>query len=166
MQAYQHLTAKGNQGAVTIAASNHNEKIVVLGASCIVTADHDDGPVSSFTVVPARDYEAVMVVIVNLKNDLIESLLLPISLQEGKASVELNKPFACAPGALGQLINHDNSCTLRVLEGANNFKAVWCADDLKQPVANKSESEKTFDAMCVALAKAAAPADKPVHQQN
>lgn len=161
MQPYQHISAKGNQGAVTLAASLPDQKLVVLGASCAVSVSTEDGPVLSFTVVPRRRNEVVAIAIVKDGGKVMEeSFLLHVTLDEnGKANVDLKMPFASAPEAVGQLLERKGGCLLQVrfkdAEEPMRLSVYWSPISIPEGVVAGVD---TFRELCVVLAEACGPA--------
>jgi len=155
MQPYQHITAKGNNGAVTLATSNPHEKFMVLGASCLTSVTQDDGLVSSFTVVPEETDEVLALAVVSRDNKINELLLLHITLEGDKASVDLKIPFASSKLAIGQLLfNKGEFCQLLVIQGGKNRLSVpWYPEGQKQLDDQKPVEGESFSDLCKALAE-------------
>ncbi|MDB5258933.1 MAG: hypothetical protein JWO73_141 [Candidatus Taylorbacteria bacterium] len=161
MQGYQHVTAAGNNGSLTLATGKPAEQFVLLGASCVTSVTVHDGLVSSLSVLPKRKNEVIALAVVASSRDstwIGEVLLLHVSLKDGKASVNLHVPYGGAKDMLAQLIKKGESCQLRIIEDEKTKNSIpWNLASLN-PKADAPQIEtvtgESINDLCIALAKA------------
>ena len=159
MQAYQHISVRGNRGVLTFCSSRPNEKLVVLGGSCTISANSADGPVVSFVAVPKKSTEVVAVAVEEVypKHKLVEAFILGITFENGKAGVDLQVPYGGMPKAVGQMIINDHCCQLRVIEGEKTrLSFPWSVSRLDPTVGTPTEKVEgeSFDELCKVLVEA------------
>lgn len=178
MQPYQHVSAKGLGGVMTLGTKKCDQNFIVLGSSCPKTVNHLDGPVCSVGLHPRRENEVVALAVIEIENEkpkIVEALLLQITLKDGKTHVDLDTPWAGFAGAMGQLIVRSGThCSMRLIdrEGKISHSPTWTFD-AKSVVANDPTAtllqESGFDAFCEAMVKedpTPATAPEPSHHHN
>lgn len=147
MQPYQHINVNGNRGVLTFCVGRCGERFVVPGASCQTSVTVNDGAVISFVVVPKNSTETVAVVMTD-GNKIVEAFLLKVTLNNGKAEVDLRVPYGGSPGAIGQMIAKETSCCLRVIKDGETLSESWSVEALK----SKEETDSgKFSKLCGTL---------------
>lgn len=158
MQAYQHVKANANEGAITLATVRPHEKFVFLGSSCLATVKTEDGLVSCLTVIPKNTQEVVAIAVIAANDPeflVIETLLLSITTEDSKPFVDLQVPFGGSAKIAGQLIQTRNTCQLRVIVKKEEtlLSDLWSSNNLKSSTETspaKAQGE-SFTRLCKLL---------------
>jgi len=119
------LCVTARSGIATINTRNIGHSMVVLGASCPLLDGKFLEPTTRFAIAPTAEHEVVAVVILDLispavKNHRIDSAyLIAITLEDGKAMVDLNRPFESGIGGCwGRIPWNHEVAALEIFSGS------------------------------------------------